>query len=173
MLSHSAAAERGKSEICVLVQGPTWGDAEFYGRWLLFAAEAQALLKQAKSDDQAFREAIDSLEILAPLCFGLMATVFVSQFADKKFETFTIEFGSDDMIEFAIMVEMGFFALCGDHYQMILPPTLDINTVKKAHIKLARTDDHDGIHPEWLVLGMPYAEAARQQDQQLARLFLR
>ena len=81
---------------------------------------------------------IDSLEILHCLDFGIMATVFVSQFADKKFHTFVIDAGSfhglNDLIE---------FALTGDRYQMTAPPSLDADRVMLAHVKLAGTEDAD------------------------------
>jgi hypothetical protein len=36
-----------KGESCILVEGPRWADAEFYGRWLLMAFKAQALWEKA------------------------------------------------------------------------------------------------------------------------------
>jgi hypothetical protein len=35
---------------CILVEGPRWGDAEFYGRWLLAAVEARRLFTEATRD---------------------------------------------------------------------------------------------------------------------------
>jgi hypothetical protein len=35
----------------VLVEGPPFGDAEFYGKWLLAAAEAEALWRALFKDD--------------------------------------------------------------------------------------------------------------------------
>ena len=72
--------------------------------------------------------------------------------------------------------EMGFFALTGDRYQMTTPLNLDMDKVKQAHLKLARTEDEDWIHPERLVVDMPYARAKKYQcllsdmnrDQQIA-----
>jgi hypothetical protein len=32
---------------CILIEGPRWGGAKFYGRWLLAAAEAQRLFNEA------------------------------------------------------------------------------------------------------------------------------
>src|SRR6516164_1991318 len=114
-----------KSDTHILVEGPAWGDANFYGHWLLEAAKAQRLLDQAKRDDPVFCQAIDTLEILRFLDYGIMATVFVSQFADKQFQTLTIDFASEDVNEFCLMVQMGFFILTGDRYQMVLPQNLD------------------------------------------------
>ena len=105
-----------------------------------------------------------------------MATVLVSQFVDKEFQTFIIEFASEDVNDFCLMVQMGFFILTGDRYQMVLPQNLDMERVKQAHLKLAATDDEDWIHPERLIVAMPNARATQfqcllremNQDQRLA-----
>jgi hypothetical protein len=39
-----------RSEPYVLVQGPAWGDARFYGQWLQAAANAEAFWKEAYAD---------------------------------------------------------------------------------------------------------------------------
>jgi hypothetical protein len=163
MRSGNLTANSKKNETCILVEGPSWGDAEFYGNWLLLAAKASELLQQATMNDLEFREAIDALEMVRCLDFGIMATVFVSQFTDKKFHTFVVNADSVDLIEFVLMAEMGFFALTGDRYQMTTPSNLGMDKVKRAHLKLARTEDEDWIHPERLVVDMPYARAAEYQ----------
>src|SRR6266480_4670901 len=134
-----------KTKPRILVEGPSWGDAEFYGHWLLSAAKANKLLQQAKRDDPEFRRAIDTLEICQCLDFGIMGTVFLSKFVDKEFETFVIDPYSEDLTDFVLMAEMGFFVLTGDRYQMTLPPDLKIDMVKQAHLKLAATEDEDWI----------------------------
>jgi hypothetical protein len=47
-------------ETAILVEGPAWGDARFYGKLLLAAAESNELLKQARRDDPVFNEAIEN-----------------------------------------------------------------------------------------------------------------
>ena len=79
-----------------------------------------------------------------------MATVFVSQFVDKEFQTFIIEFASEDVNDFRLMVQMGFFVLTGNRYQMVLPQNLDVERVKQAHLTLAETEDEDWIHRDRL-----------------------
>src|SRR5262245_6784062 len=128
------------------------------------AAKADVLLQQAKCDDPDFRNSIDTLEVWRWLHFGIMGTVFLSQFADKEFQTFVIDPDSSDLIEFVLMVEMGLFTLTGDRYQMTLPTKLDLDQVKQAHLKLARTEDEDWIHPERLVVDMPHARATEFQQ---------
>ena len=60
------------------------------GNWLLMAAKANVLLQQAKCDDPDFLSSIDTLEVLHCLDFGIMGTVFMSQFVDKEFQTFVM-----------------------------------------------------------------------------------
>jgi hypothetical protein len=148
----------------ILVEGPTWGDAEFYGQWLLKAAKANKLLQQAKSQDSSFCAAIDTIEIIRYLEFGIMGTVFVSMLVDKDFETFVLDRRSEDLVEFVLMVEMGFFKLTGDRYKMTLPRKLDVDRVKHAHLKLAATEDEDWVHPERLVVDMPHSKAKKYQS---------
>jgi|SRR5215471_17830625 len=76
-----------KHDTRILVEGPAWGDAEFYGNWLLMAAKANELLQEARNGDSEFRKSIETLEMLQCLDFGIMATVFLSQFVDNKFYT--------------------------------------------------------------------------------------
>jgi hypothetical protein len=154
-----------RTETVVLVEAPEWGDAKFYGQWLLDAAKANELLHQAKNDDPEFRARIDTLEIIRLLDFGIMATVFLSQLVDK--DTFSVQTDSMNLTEFMLMAEMGFFTLTGDRYQMTLPINLDMIALKKAHLKLAETDDEDWIHPERLVVAMPNSRA--QMYQRLLR----
>ena len=161
----------------ILVEGPGWGDAAFYGRWLMAAATANELLQDAKKNDAEFRTAIDTLEIVQCLDFGIMATVFLARFVDKQFETFVIDVNHcEDLLDFVLMAEMGFFVPTGNRYQMTLPANLDMDRVKEAHLKLARTEDENWIHPEELIESMPYSDARKyqhllrnmNQDQRLA-----
>jgi hypothetical protein len=163
MQSKGLSAGTEKSSTQILVEGPAWGDADFYGHWLLEAAKAQRLLEGAKRDDPVFRQSIDTLEVDKYLCYGIMATVLVSQFVDKEFQTFIIDFASEDVNDFCLMVQMGFFVLTGNRYQMVIPQKLDVDRVKQAHLALAETEDRDWIHPERLIVAMPHAEATQFQ----------
>ena len=127
---------------------------------------------------QSFARRLTQLEMLQDLDYGIVATVFVSQFfINKEFNTFTISEGEQlDFIDFALMAEMGFFTLTGDRYQMTVPEDLNLARVKAAHLTLAATDDDEWIHPERIVISMPYAQATEYQrllseitqDQRLA-----
>ena len=150
---------------CILVEGPAWGDAKYYGRWLIAAAKANEILQIAKKHDAEFLRAIDTLETLQVLDFGIMATVFLSHFVDKELQTFVIDVDSShDLIDFVLMIEMGFFTQTGNCYQMTLPSRLNLNKVKQAHLKLAATEDDEGIiHPERFIVTMWYFEAKKCQ----------
>ena len=152
-----------KCKSCILVEGPAWGDAEFYGKWLLSAAKANELLQQAKTDDPEFRNAIDTLEVLHGLHFGIMATVFLSYFVDKEFQTFVLNSSSEDLLSFVLMAEMGFFVQTGKRYQMTVPEKLNTEIVKQAHLKLAGSEDDEWIHPERFAVDLPYPQAKMYQ----------
>ena len=152
-----------KCKSCILVEGPAWGDAEFYGKWLLSAAKANELLQQAKTDDPEFRNAIDTLEVLHGLHFGIMATVFLSYFVDKDFQTFVLNSSSEDLLSFVLMAEMGFFVQTGKRYQMTVPEKLNTEIVKQAHLKLAGSEDDEWIHPERFAVDLPYPQAKMYQ----------
>jgi hypothetical protein len=153
--------ERTNSHI--LVQGPAWGEAGFYGRWLLAGANANRLWKRARSDLK-FAKRVDRLEITRILDFGVGATAFVMQLREQRY-SFVVELLSDDGEEFAIMAEMGFFNWTGHHYHMVVPPRLSMQTVKDAVLRLAATEDAEcSLHPEHLVKGMSLLEAAGWQQ---------
>jgi hypothetical protein len=138
------------------------GDADFYGRWLVYAAHANKIFNNLKLDDPQFRAATETIEIAELLDFGIAATHFLCLLR-QKFETFILETG--DLVPFVLMVGMGFFTRTGDRYQMTLPLYLDADGVKKAHLELMRTQNvrEDWIHPERLVVSMPLAKAANYQ----------
>jgi len=152
-----------KCKSCILVEGPAWGDAEFYGKWLLSAAKANELLQQAKTDDPEFRNAIDTLEVLHGLHFGIMATVFLSYFVDKEFQTFVLNSSSEDLLSFVLMAEMGFFVQTGKRYQMTVPEKLNTEIVKQAHLKLAGSEAGEWIHPERFAVDLPSPQAKMYQ----------
>src|SRR6202023_2099081 len=93
-----------KSRLGVLVEGPKWGDAEFYGNWLLAAAKAETLWKKA-SDDPDFAKQVDRLSLATIPHFGIAATVFLMRLKDRLV-SFVISFNEDEIVdEFVMMVE--------------------------------------------------------------------
>jgi hypothetical protein len=153
-----------QSEPCVLIEGPKYGDAEFYGIWLLKAAEVEAHWK-----------AIQDCERVMALCyadipdFGIAATALISRLQKNSC---VIRVSREDMrewvdlLEFAIMAELGFYTVTGSRYQVTIPTHLDFDKVKAAVLKLAETEDeHFMAYPERFVTTMPRTEAQAWQQR--------
>ena len=115
----------------VLVEGPAWGDAQFYGEWLLAAAKAQVLLKNALQDQQ-FATQSESLRVVYEPDFGIAATVMLMNLRGH-WTTFVLNLESEQGEEFAMMAGMGFFVQCGHTWQMTIPPLLTLDTLKELH----------------------------------------
>lgn len=152
---------------CVLIEGPQWGDAEFYGKWLLAAAEAEALWKRAAEDDYVFAMQIDRVTIAYIPNFGIGATVLLSMFVGSPASVIVAM--DDERIELveenSMMAVMGFFVLTGERYQMVVPMRLDTAIIKDAVLKFARTEDDDYfLHPESLLTTLPRKAAIIWQE---------
>ena len=50
----------------VLVEGPEWGDAQFYGEWLLAAAKAQLIWRDALQDQKFAKQIEQSVSSMNP-----------------------------------------------------------------------------------------------------------
>jgi hypothetical protein len=157
-----------KSGFGVLVEGPKWGDAEFYGNWLLAAAKAETLWNEA-SDDPDFAKQVDRLSVATIPHFGIAATVFLMRLKDHLV-SFVISFNEGDGVdEFVMMVEMGFFVCSGQSYHMAIPRELSLAKVKAAALIYAQSEDDEyNLHPELVVSSMPLDEALRCQIRHLA-----
>jgi hypothetical protein len=148
----------------ILVQGPAWGDAQFYGEWLLAAAKAQIYWKEAYADEH-FKQQIDRVCTSYIPDFGIAATVMIMQLREYR-TTFLIELDSIDGDDFAMMAEMGFFAHKKPFYQITLPYLLTSEKVKAAIFRYAKTEDDEyGLHPEYLVTPLPLSEATTLQHR--------
>ena len=62
---------------CILVEGPRWADAAFYGKWLLAAAKANALWDKAIKDP-SFEKQVNRLMVAYIPEFSISATVLLS-----------------------------------------------------------------------------------------------
>jgi hypothetical protein len=149
----------------VLVEGPRWGDAEFYGKWLLAAHRANSLWKRA-SEDVSFAKRVERLEVVCVLDLAMAATGLLLELRGQFF-TFMIRVDSEEAELFAMLASMGFFARTGERYQMVIPNRLTLATVKNALLRLARTEDGEFmLHPEDLVTTVTFVEAKAWQERQ-------
>lgn len=77
------------SDRYILVEGPKWGNAEFYGEWLRAAAKAEALWNKALEDPD-FEKKVERLSVIHIPDFGISATVMLSWLI-KNFASFAIQ----------------------------------------------------------------------------------
>jgi hypothetical protein len=159
-----------ENEPYILVEGPKWADAKFYGKWLLMASKAQALWENALKCP-SFKKQMDLMTVLYIPDFELSASLFLFRL-EKNLVSFTIRLFGDDydgaaeVNQFAFMTQMGFFVLTDQRYQMVVPAQMDMGVVKSAALKFAKTEDEeDGLHPEYLIAAMPYAQAEERQTR--------
>jgi hypothetical protein len=134
---------------CLLIEGPRWSDAAFHGKWLLAAAKAQALWEKA---DPSFKKQVDALVNMPD--FNICATSLIAcLYRDRVALMVPLEDWHVIM-----MVEMGFFVLTGQRYQMVIPAGVTMGF--KRALKLAQAEDEEYIrYLEHHVAIMPYAEA--------------
>src|SRR5262249_19505314 len=124
-----------ESSPCVIVEGPSWGDAEFYGRWLLAAGKAEAFWK-ATFQDPIFQKQIERVCVACIPDFGITASLIVMNLKEHR-TTFIIDLDSEEGEDFTMMVQMGFFVCSDQRYVMTIPSCLSSFTVKRAILKFA------------------------------------
>lgn len=153
-----------QARLYIPVEGPPFGDAEFYGKWLLAASKAEALWRELLKDE-AFEKEVDDAFVAYVPDFGITASVMLMQLKECQ-TTLIVELESEEGQEFAMMVEMGFFVLAEHSYKMTIPTALTAAKLKTGLVKYAKTKDEEFVpHPEYLVTTMPFAEAKSWQDR--------
>jgi hypothetical protein len=158
-----------ETEPFILVEGPRWADAEFYGKWLLMATKTQALWEKALKCP-SFKKQTELLTVLYIPTFDYSASVFLFQL-QKNLVSFAIRLNNSDdrecaeVNQFTLMAQMGFFVLTEQRYQMVLPAQMNMGVVKSAALQFAKTEDEDGLDPEYLIATMPYAQAEEWQTR--------
>jgi hypothetical protein len=152
---------------CVLVEGPSWGDAKFYGRWLLAAAEAEVFWKNAYKDSE-FQKQIDRVCVAYIPHFGISATLIIMGLREYR-TSLMVDLNTEEGESFAMMVAMGFFTFSAPRYQMTIPSHLTEMQVRQAILNFAQTEDAEFmLHPEHLVTSISFAEARAWQDRMRA-----
>jgi hypothetical protein len=149
---------------CILVKGPNWGDAEFYGKWLLAAAQAETFWKEA-CKDPGFEKQVESVCVAYIPDFGISASLMVMRLEEYR-TTFVLDLYSEEAADFAMMVTMGLFAPINEIYRMVIPLDLTVVKVKRGILKYAETEDKEYVlHPEYLVNTMSLPEAKAWQNR--------
>jgi len=152
------------SNPCILIEGPSWGNAEFYGKWLLAAAQAETFWKEALKDP-VFEKQVERVSVVYMPDFGIAASMMLMQLEEHR-TTFVLDLHSEDGDDFAMMITMGFFAPYNERYRMTIPADLSVTRVKAAVLKYAQTEDEEYVlHPEYLVNTMSFPEARAWQNR--------
>jgi hypothetical protein len=141
---------------CILVEGPPWGDAEFYGKWLLAAAKAESFWKEAYAD-RDFQKLIDRVCVCRIPDLGIAAAAMIMRLWENL-TTFVLDADSEDGEDFTMMTEIGFFVQKDPIYQMTLPSSLTSEKVRAAIFKYAKTE-------EYIVTTLPFSEATALQNR--------
>jgi hypothetical protein len=155
--------------LSVLIEGPAWGDANFYGEWLLAVAKAEYFWRQARAD-QVFKRQVHRLCDCVIHDFGISAMWLLMRLREDK-TRFVLPVHRDEEGEaFAMMTGMGFFVKKQQSYQMTLPSGLTMEKVRAALLEFAETEDeYHELHVEHLVTAMPFAEATVLHNKLLAQ----
>lgn len=141
------------------------GDAEFAAQWLQSALKADRLLQKEFSEHPGFRPTIERLEFAGFIEFAPAALAFISMWF-RDFSTFKLDLTTELAEIFVTMADVGFFTQTGDRYQMTIPKTLRIKTIRDSLLKLAATEDaHCYLHPEWLLATMTDQAASDWQGR--------
>src|SRR5262245_8496739 len=146
------------NDLYLIVEGPSWGDAEFLGKWLLAAHKANEHWQKA-AESPEFAKEVERLQVVSLLDLSMAATCLLLELRGQ-FVAFLIRLDSDEGELFAMLAGMGFFARTGERYQMVIPARLTLATVKSALLRLAQTEDSKSeLHPELLVSAIPFTRA--------------
>jgi hypothetical protein len=124
-------------------------DAEFYGRWLIMAGRAERHWKKLLAKPK-FSRRVEHLTIPYFPNFEIAATAMLSGILANR--TVAVNLWDEMGTEFTMMVHMGFFKVHRGLYQLNIPKTVKVETVRSAAIELLGTEDrHYHLHPEILV----------------------
>jgi hypothetical protein len=145
----------------VVVQCPSHSDAEFASRGLAAAVDADRILANHRNANPEFEVAIGRLGLITPTEFSWPALEVTRVWLNSGF-AFSLNLGSEMHEAFAYMTGAGFFTRTDEHYRMTHPDPLTPETVARALLQLAETEDEDDdLHPEWLLTTMTHEEAHR------------
>jgi hypothetical protein len=107
-----------------VIEGPAWGDAEFYARWLASAAKAQGLWQKALKDREFHRQVKQFLFCYIP-DFGMGAAALLGQLWKNGVSALVDLSEEQYSTDFAMIIAMGFFKRTGKRYQMTVPDQIE------------------------------------------------
>jgi hypothetical protein len=132
-------------------------DADFYGRWLIMAGQAERYWRELLSEPK-FNRQVERLTCAYLPDFGIAATTLLSRILSNRSPLAVNLWGESG---FAMMVKVGLFRAQRGQYQLNLPKVLNAKKVKSAALMLLRTQDRRfDLHPERIVVTVPIKKSA-------------
>jgi hypothetical protein len=163
------ATDRPSRELAnphILLERTHEPDCRFVAAWLIKAAEAQEFWSEALNDPD-FSDRIGLIHAMAIPQLAAFALEILGEL-DRSRHIAALGLYSDEIglfcSELTLLVRLGFFVCTGKSYQMVVPDTITLATVKQAALDVLSTaeDGGDGIEillPERLLHTLPQAEA--------------
>ena len=157
-----------KFDACAVFVGP-WADCKFYSAWLAAVGDVQELWVEA-CKDKRFSNKIQELSDFHRPNFEIGASVLMMRL-ERKLTSVLVDLGNNGAMEFCMMCAVGLFKRNNKLYEMAIPESISLRRVKQAALTLARTERGFYLHPEWLVVSMPYQRAVALQKRLLKRFW--
>jgi hypothetical protein len=147
------------------IERPSECDADFYGRWLIMAGQAERYWRELLSEPK-FNRQVERLTCAYLPDFGIAATTLLSRILSNR-PPLAINLWGESGEEFAMMVKMGLFRAQRGQYHLNLPKVLNAKKVKSAALMLLRTQDRRfDLHPERIVVTVPIKKSASGGGQE-------
>jgi hypothetical protein len=155
----------------VMEMPPQPNCCDFFGPWLLKVAKAQRFWFQTLMDDSFAATFPDTTMFANPRLepAALAAVSALRPDHDRTFHGYNPNYmlavdldceSGGFATEFAILVQLGFFIVVDDRYQMRVPKTVTLESVQLALLKIASTQKQgEKAQPQRMLHTMPKAEA--------------
>jgi hypothetical protein len=139
-------------------------DCRMIGSWLMRAAEAQYFWSQALRDPRYERRVSALFWYCVPHLECIALEILVAVKREHHVLAVNLDWTENESaissLEFAMLVQLGFFARAGVGYQMIVPQAVTLENVRQAGLEAALTGNYDGeIKPKFLLRTMARVEA--------------
>src|SRR5258708_68109 len=147
----------------IVVQCSPDCDPQFASRWLAAAVEADRILAHHRKANPDFERAIERSGLVNVAGFSSAAFAFISCWWLNNGPAFFFNlFDFEWCTAFAHLAGAGFFKRTEQHYQMTQPRALTSETITRALLQLAETEDEEhNLYPESLLTTMTEEEARR------------
>ncbi len=152
---------------CILFDMSHWGDVNFFTDWVSACATATALWRQGAKDDPTVYSTIGTLMrvensgMIDRLDFRHDALTLICAMNERD----QLRLESHLGCSFAMLFALGMFKYDGERFEMTIPTTQDVESVKRSVLQCLESGA-SGLLPEG-VPTLPYFDAARARRKTL------